>query len=181
MESYQIKMLAKQLEHYYVNADQSEKIIINCAMFAAGADAVGGIIPGLAIPATITSCVGTVWVMYKKLCDNLGISIKENTLKILARAALSNIAANLGGSLIAMFASMFIPGASILVSAAVAFIAVYLAGIVFLNLILKMAENSSDPYTFSDMSEREMKDTVKQTKLSKDDLKAAKEVFDQNK
>ena len=87
----------------------------------------------LSIIATITSCFGAVWVMYGKLCAVLGISLKENVLKILARAALANIAANLGAALIAMFAGMFIPGASVVVSAAVAFIAVYLAGVVFLG------------------------------------------------
>ena len=102
-------------------------------------------------------------------------------LKILARAALANIAANLGAALIAMFAGMFIPGASVVVSAAVAFIAVYLAGVVFLALILKLAEKSSDPYGFSDISEKEMKNEVSGTKLTKDDLNAAKDAFDRNK
>lgn len=169
------------MKQYYQNAEKTEKIIIDCALVAAGADAVGGMIPGLAIIATITSCFGAVWVMYGKLCKTLGISLKENVLKLLARAALANIAANLGASLIAMFAGMFIPGASMLVSAAVAFIAVYLAGIVFLALILKLAEKSSDPYTFSDISEKDMKDTVSGTKLTKDDLNAAKDAFDRNK
>lgn len=169
------------LKEYYSNAEDTEKVIINCALVAAGADAVGGIIPGLAIPATIASCFGAVWVMYGKLCGTLGISLKENVLKLLAKAALANIAANLSGALIAMFAGMFIPGASIFVSAAVAFVTVYLAGIVFLALILKMAKKSSDPYTFSDISEDDMRKTVSGTKLSKEDLKAAKDAYDRNK
>lgn len=181
MESYQIKMIMYGLKDYYSNAEETEKVIINCSLVAAGADAVGGIIPGLAIPATIASCFGAVWVMYGKLCDTLGISLKENVLKLLAKAAIANIAANLGGALIAMFAGMFIPGASIVVSAAVTFVTVYLAGLVFLNLILKMAEKSSDPYTFSDISTDDMKKTVSETKLSKDDLKAAKDAYDHNK
>ncbi len=181
MGSYQIKELVYGLKQHYANAEETEKVIINCALVAAGADAVGGMIPGLAIIATITSCFGAVWVMYGKLCAVLGISLKENVLKILARAALANIAANLGAALIAMFAGMFIPGASVVVSAAVAFIAVYLAGVVFLALILKLAEKSSDPYGFSDISEKEMKNEVSGTKLTKDDLNAAKDAFDRNK
>lgn len=176
-----IKSLMYALKAYYFNAEDTEKVIINCALIAAGADAVGGIIPGLAIPATIASCFGAVWVMYGKLCGTLGISLRENVLKLLAKAALANIAANLGGAFIAMFAGMFIPGASIFVSAAVAFVTVYLAGIVFLALILKMAEKSSDPYTFSDISEDDMKESVSNTKLSKEDLKAAKDAYDHNK
>ena len=80
-----------------------------------------------------------------------------------------------------MFAGMFIPGASILMSAAVCFITVYLAGIVFLVLVLKMAEKSSDLHTFSGISEEDMKKTVSGTKLSKDDLKEARNAYDKNK
>lgn len=181
MESYQIKFLVYGLKEYYSNAEDTEKVIINCALVAAGADAVGGIIPGLAIPAVIASCFGAVWVMYGKLCDTLGISLKENVLKLLAKAVIANIAANLGGALAAIFVGMFIPGASIFVSAAVTFITVYLAGIVFLALILKMAEKSSDLHTFSDISEEDMMETVNETKLSKEDLKEAKNVYNQNK
>ena len=118
--------------------------------------------------------------MYASLCSTLGISLKENVLKLLARAVLANITANLGGLLIAMFAGMFIPGASILASAAVSFIAVYLAGIVFLRLILKMAQKSSDPYTFSDISSSEMKAAARNITVTKEDLNAAKAVYEAN-
>lgn len=64
-----------------------EKVIIDFAPVAAGADAVGGIISGLAIPAAIANCFGAVWVMYGKLCNIFGISLKENVLKLLAKAA----------------------------------------------------------------------------------------------
>ena len=175
------KKYAYGLKDYYSCAEDTEKVIINCALVAAGADAVGSIIPGLAIPATIASCFGAVWVMYGKLCNTLGISLKENTLKRLAKAALANITANLGGALAAMFVGMFIPGASIFVSATVAFITIYLAGIVLLNLILNMAKKSANPYTFSDISADDMKKTVSGTKLSKEDLKAARNAYNQNK
>lgn len=181
MASYQIKTLMYGLKDYYSNAEDTEKVIINCALVAAGADAVGSAIPGLAIPATIVSCFGAVWTMYVKLCNTLGISLKENALKMLAKAALANIAANLGGALVAVIAGMLVPGASIAVSAVVAFLAVYLAGVVFLALILKMAKKSSDPYSFSDISTAEMKKTVSATKLTKEDLNAAKAAYDANK
>ena len=181
MQSYMMTELLTGLKVYYSQAKETEKIILNCALTAAAADAVGGMIPGLAIPATIISCFGAVWMMYGSLCNALGISLKEHVLKLLAKAALANISANLGGALIAMFAGMFVPGASVLVSAAVSFIAVYLAGVVFLRLILKMAEVSNDPYTFSDISASEMKTAARNVKLSTDDLKATKEIYSQNK
>ncbi len=181
MSNIPLSVVARELLDHYRRAGETEQIIIGCATTATVADAVGGAIPGLAIPATIVSCVGAVWAMYGILCSTLGISIKKNVLKLLARAAITNIAANLGGALIAMFAGMFIPGASIIVSAAVTFITVYLAGFIFLKLILKMAKKSNDPYSFSDINESEMKRMVHDEKLTKEDLNAAKSVYEKNK
>ena len=176
-----VKEAAYALKAYYPNADQLEKTIINCALVAAGADAVGGIIPVFSIPATIIGCIGAVWVMYGKLCKQLGITLEKKVLKILARAALANIAGNLGGAIAALVAGMLIPGASILASAVVAFISVYLAGLVFLKLVLKLAKKSKNPYSFSDINTREMKQALKNTPVSKDDLDAAKQAYTDNK
>ena len=181
MAAFDMKGLVYGLKEYYDSAEQTEKIIIDSALVAAAADAVGGIIPGVAIPATIVACFGTVWVMYGRLCDTLGVSLKENVLKLLAKAALANISANLGAVLISSFIGMFIPGASILVSAAVAFVTVYLAGLIFLQMILKLAERSADPHTFSDISADSMEQTVKGVKLTKDDVIAAKAAYKRNK
>ena len=181
MKSYQMKIIVDGLKRYYDHAEEAEQMIINYALLAGGANAVGGMVPGLAIPATIMACFVAVWGMYADLCKTLGISIKENVLKLLARAALANITANLGGVLIASFAGMFVPGASIIVSSIVAFVSVYLAGFIFLQLILKMAEKSKDKYSFSDISTKDMKDTIKKTKLDKEDLNAARYVYEQNK
>lgn len=175
-----IKELAYALKSYYPNADQTEKTILNCAAVAATADAVGSLIPGLAIPATVVSCFGAVWTMYGLLCNQLGISLKENVLKLLARAALSNIVANLGGALAALVAGMLFPGTSIPAAAIIAFITVYLAGMVFLQLILKLADSSNDPHGFTDINIDEMKKAMKDNKLSRDDLDAAKQAFRQN-
>lgn len=181
IQSSQLKVLIRGLNDHYKHAEDTEKVIINCALVAAGADAVGGAIPVLAIPAFITSCIGAVWVMYGQLCTTLGISLKENALKLLARAALANIAANLGGVLLTSIAAMVVPGASIVVSAVMTFVVVYLAGIVFLRMILRMAEKSRDPRSFSDIDLEEMKKTIKKTKLTKEDLEGAKQAYTSHK
>lgn len=173
-----LRELAYGLKVYYAGAEETERIIMNCALVAAGADAIGGAIPGLAVPAIIISCFGAVWVMYGKLCSALGIALKKNVLKLLAKAALANIAANLGGTLVALVAGMFVPGASIAFSAVVSFVTVFLAGEVFLSLVLKMAKTSSDRTSFSDMSAADMKKVVSGIKLSKEDLNAAKKAYE---
>lgn len=171
------KEVIRGLRAYYPNADDTQKVILDSAMVAAGADAIGGIIPGLAIPATIVACFGAVWVMYGRLCSTLGISLRENVLKLLARAVLANIAGNLGGVFAASFVGMFIPFASILVSAAVVFVTVGLAGLIFLRMILSLAKKSSDPYTFSDLSESEMESTARYTNVSKGDFEAMRGAY----
>lgn len=181
MDNNTLRTLLLGLKVHYANAEEVEKIIINCALVAATADAVGSAIPGIAIPATIVGCFGAVWAMYGLICAKLGIILKGHVLKLLARAALSNILMNLGGAMIASFAGMFIPGASIAVSAVVTFVTIYLAGWIFLQLIAKLADESSDPHSFSDIGEAKMKAVIKETKVSKDDLDAARAVYKENK
>lgn len=176
-----IKETAYALKEYYAHAEDTEKVILNAALVAAGADAVGGAIPGASIPITIITCTGAVWVMYGALCKTLGISLKKNVLKLLARAALANIVANLGGSIAALLAGMMVPGASVVASAVVAFLTVYLAGMVFLKLVLKLAKQSNNPYDLSGISADDMKRTMKDIPVSGEDLEAARRVYEANR
>lgn len=169
-----IHALSHGLAHYYNQADDLEKVIIGAATVAAAMDATASAIPGLALPATVIGCFGTVWVMYGTLCKKLGISLKEKTLKLIGKAVLANIAANLGGLLIGEVVGAFIPYFSVLASAAISFITVYIAGKIFLNLILDMAQRSTDLVAFSDISADEMADFVAQDRISKDDVREAK-------
>ncbi len=177
MINISLDMVADTLQVFYENADEANKIIMTAALTAAGADAIGGIIPGLAIPATIVSCFGAVWVMYGAICRKLGITMKDKALKLLARAALANIAANLGGAIAALIAGMLVPGGSVVASAIVSFVTVYLAGLVFLKTLAKMAAASSDPHTFSDMSESDMKRAMRETSVTREDLEAARRAY----
>ena len=177
MINISLDMVADALQVFYENADEANKIIMTAALTAAGADAIGGIIPGLAIPATIVSCFGAVWVMYGAICRKLGITMKDKALKLLARAALANIAANLGGAIAALIAGMLVPGGSVVASAIVSFVTVYLAGLVFLKTLAKMAAVSSDPHTFSDMSESDMKQAMRETSVTREDLEAARRAY----
>ena len=176
-----IKELGSALKAYYPNAEKTEQIIIDCALAAAGANVIGGLIPGLAVATTIVACFGAVWTMYVKLCNALEISLTENALKLIAKAVIANIAANLGGVIAASFVGLLIPGASILASAAVGFITVYLAGMVFLKLILKLAAKSSDTHSFSDVTISEMENAASNITVTKDDLMKAKEAYNANK
>ena len=80
-----------------------------------------------------------------------------------------------------MFAGMMFPGASLAASAVTAFVTVYLAGMSVLQLILKLAEQSKDPYTFKDISTDEFKKGVENTKVGREDLEAARKIYQENK
>ena len=177
MKKHYLRLLIIALAMYYNNAEKVEKIIINAAMVAAGSDAVASAIPGLSIPATIIGCLAAVWIMYGSICKELGIKLSEGTLKLIGKAALANIAGNLAGMLAEMLALVilsFIPGASVIASAVVTFISVYIAGKIFLALILKMAEKSKDKVSFSDIPDSEMKNFARTAAVSKEDVAEAK-------
>ncbi len=177
MSAIPMAAVAAALKQYYDDADETTRIIMKAALTAAGANAIGGAIPALSIPAAIISCFGAVWVMYGAICRKLGITIRDKALKLLARAALANIAANLGGAIAGLIAGMLVPGGSVVASAVVSFLAVYLAGLVFLKTLAKLAAASSDPHSFSDMSEGDMKRAMKETKVTKEDLESARKAY----
>ena len=61
------------------------------------------------------------------------------------------------------------------------FVSAYLAGIIFLQLILNLAKNSSDSYSFSDISTADFKREIKNTKIGKEDLEATRKAYEENK
>ena len=178
MNQSKLKEAVSALQKYYKNAEKAEKIVTDCALIAAAANTVGCIIPVVSVPALIVGCFGAVWVMYAKVCKELGINLKENVLKLMARAALSNIAANLGSVMLASFFGMLFPGTSAIFAAVVTYSTVYLAGIIFLLTLRKLAEQSNDLISFSDISEDKITEPVKVARITKEDLNAAKAAYE---
>ncbi len=172
-----LKVILNGLKAYYKGADEAERIIINCALTAAGAAAVGGIIPILAIPSLIISCVGAVWAMYIQLCKCLEIPIKENILKVLASAALSNIATNLISVFAVEIITTFIPGVGSVANAAVTFACIYLAGLMFMKMILLFAKQGMVGKDLVTISENDLKSTISKQTPSKEEAKQAGSVF----
>lgn len=172
--------LLRYLEVYYKGAEEAEKIIINCALTAAAAAAVGGFVPALSLPAMIISCFGAVWMMYAQLCDCLGIPFQENILKTLASAALSNIATNLIAVFVVELLTAFIPGIGSVSGAAVTFACVYLAGLMFMKMLLAFARMGKTGDALGSMTPGNASSYMKQCGVSKDDVKNAKDAFNQN-
>lgn len=168
------------LKVYYKGAESAEKVILNCALTAAAASAVGCFVPVLSLPSMIISCFGAVWMMYAQLCDCLGIPFKTNILKVLASAALSNIATNLIGVFVVELLVAFIPGVGSVAGAAVTFACVYLAGMMFMKMLLAFAKNGKTGSDLDSMTSREAQSYMKKCEVSKEDVKDAKAAFDQS-
>lgn len=175
-----LNCLVSYLKCYYKGADKVEKIIVNCALAAAGATAVGGCFPVLALPAMIVSCVGAVWTMYIQICKCLHIPIGENILKVLASAALSNIATNLIGVFAVEIITAVIPGIGSAAGAAATFACIYLAGMMFMEMLLAFAKKGTVGSDLGNVSEADLKSTLKQQTPTKEDVKSAKNSFDSN-
>lgn len=169
---------AKCLKYYYKGADEAVQIILNCAMVAAGATAVGGMVPFLALPAMIVSCVGAVWTMYIKICKCLEIPIGENILKVLASAALSNIATNLISVFAVELVTAAIPGIGSLAGAAATFGCIYLAGMMFMEMLLAFAKKGKVGEELRDVSQQTLKSEIKNHTPTKEDVKDARHSFD---
>lgn len=176
-----LNALLAGLKAYYKQAEDVEKIILNCAMVAAGAAGVGGVIPVFSIPSMIVSCVGAVWAMYIKICNCLEIKLSENLLRILASAALSNIAVNLVSAFAAELIFSFVPGASIATSALITFCSVYLAGVMFVKMILAFAKQGKTGKTLESVSQSTFEAVLKDQTMTKSDVKKAKGEYNKEK
>lgn len=173
--------LLRYLKIAYHNVEGAEKIILNCALTAAGASAVGGLIPVLSIPAAIVSCVGAVWTMYISISKELGIPFKDNLLKSLASAALSNIAINLAGYLLTDLLLSFIPVAGVAANALLTFASVYLAGLMYMNMLAAFAKKNIVGEAIADVTPEDLEAELKQHTPTKDDVRDAKNAFKSNK
>ena len=170
----------RALRYYYKDAGEAEQIILSCAAVAAGSAAVGGMVPVLALPAMIVSCVGAVWAMYIQICKCLEIPIGKNILRVLASAALSNIATNLIGCFAIELITVAIPGVGCLAGAAATFGCIYLAGMMFMQMLLAFAKKGQIGSDLENMSEAELKSTIKKQTPTKEDVKDARHSFDDN-
>lgn len=154
--------IVNRLAKYYNNVSETEKTIRNSALVAAGSCAVGGIIPFAQIPAAIIASFGAVWTMYGLLCKQLDVPIKRNVLWLLAGAALSNLSANILGGLVALL----FPGGNIS-GAVLSYACVYLAGTMFMQFVLTLAEKGVVGRDLGELSRSELKNAMAEQRVDK--------------
>ncbi len=169
------------------NISATEDTIKTCAAIAAVSGVAAGWIPGAGSAIAIGVMTATVWGMYVKINKDLGISIKDNLLKFIASAFVSNLSANVGSIIAALalsFLLSFIPGIGSITSVAVigilGYVVVYASAVLYIMLLTKLfkAKGSVDNIE----SEAELKEIIEEVtkeadlkEIIKDGKKAYKE------
>ena len=138
------------------------------AVMSAIAGGGAAILPGGAAAAAMVVQTGFIWSLYVKISNELGISIKENKLKFIASAVLTNITTN-AGLLIAGHAAAttfsLIPGIgsviSVMIEAMIGYLIIYVAAILYLQFITRLFKANNGKCDLSSMSEDELKKEIK--------------------
>lgn len=159
--------------------------IKGCAITAAVAGIGSGWLPGVGALVATAAWVAAIWGMYVKINKDLGISIKDNILKSLASAILTNILAS-AGSLILMltgsFLLSFIPGlgsvGAIAIDGFIGYITVFASGVLYIKLLTKLFKAGKGFNIAESEVKRVADDIVKEDNIPnilKDGKKAYKE------
>lgn len=162
MEYAYLKQAACALKDVLRDADKIEEIIINHSLGAAASAVASGWIPGAGGLVASGIGLGFTVSMYYRLCKNSNIPLSKNKLKAIASVAIAEIAAYIAVIVAAETLLAFVPGIGNLGAAMIAgicnFAMVYIAGILFLKLMLLFAKRNSD---IASLSEEELKNAMK--------------------
>lgn len=162
MESTFLRQAAYALKDVMGSADEIEKIVINHSLGAAASAVASGWIPGAGGLVASGIGLGFTVSMYYRLCKNSDIPLSKNKLKAIASVAIAEIAAYIVVIVAAETLLTFVPGIGNLGASVIAgicnFAMVYIAGILFLKLMLSFTKRNRD---IASMSEEELKSAMK--------------------
>ena len=165
----------QEVSDQYFSSEELTNCVLKHAAAAGVASMAGGVLPGAAAVVASVIATGAVWAMYIKMSNIIGVKTDKKTLKVIASAALSNIAANAVG----LFALSFIPGLSIIAGGIITFASIYIAAIVYLTALTQLFKGKR-----TDVDDDEWKSTVKDAVKSinmKSIIKEAKGLFTEMK
>ena len=171
--------------------EKAGETIMDCAGLAAVAGVGSGWLPGAGAFVATGVWIAAIWGMYVKINKDLGITIKENVLKSLASALLTNLIASagalilmlIGSSLMSLFPGLGTVGA-IAVDGAIGYITVFASGVLYIKILTKLfkagkgldiSENNVEMIAKGIISESDVKKIIKEGKNAfKNDTKAGK-------
>ena len=155
--------LLKEMIDYYVSGEytkpfSSEELadcVINHAVAAGMAAIASSVVPGIGAGVVTVVTTVAVWRMYIKMAAMIGTPIKEKTLKVIASAAISNMAMNAA----VMIVVSFLPVVGTVASGVINFASVYTAGLIFLTTLTRLFKVKRED--INDISNEEWLENVK--------------------
>lgn len=118
------------------------------AIATAIATGISGSAPGAGVALAIVAQTGLIWSMYVQINKTLGISIKENVLKFIGSAVLTNLINNFGSYLASFvaagIASLFVgvgTAVAFFLYAAIGYVCTYTSAVVYLRLLTKFVKS----------------------------------------
>lgn len=190
---YALKALGEATEGVLKGSDieKAGDTIMGCAVIAAVAGVGSGWLPGAGALVATGAWVAAIWGMYVKINKDLGITIKDNVLKSLASALLTNLIASVGGIILMLVGSTLlslIPGlgtaGAIAIDGAIGYVTVFASGVLYIKLLTKLfkagngfnlSENNVKRMAKDIITESDVEKIIKEGKKSfKDDKKAGK-------
>lgn len=128
-------------------------------------------LPGAGSTAATAACAGFIWSMYYRINAKLGIPFAKNILKSVATAVGTNLAAYAVGSIAISAVISFVPGlgsiGADLIMAGISYAMTFSSGLIYLKVLSRLAHANTD---FSDIGEKELKDTAKEV-MAEEDIK----------
>ena len=132
-----------------VSSDRVEEIInqhaVGAAATALGAGLLTSAFPVASVLVDALISTGLIWSMYYRVSKELNIPMSKNLLKTLGSACLTNIVANLGGVLVTELAAACVPFFGVAVTAAICYGVTYLAGYLFIKLLVSVFKAGKRP------------------------------------
>ena len=169
-----------------LTASQIEQIsdrVKRYALVSAVSSGLASAVPGVAVLTVVTQ-TGLVWALYLQINKTIGISTKENVLKFLGSAVMTNLITNFGAQILTLVGASVMScllGAGTLVSfvmgACVGYVCIYTAAIVYLNLLTRVKKEKGT-FDFSDTEtlKRFVKNVMEGMNI-KEAIKEARESF----
>ena len=169
------------------NIDKAGETIKGCAIIAAVAGVGSGWLPGAGAFVATAAWVAAIWGMYVKINKDLGISIKDNILKSLASAILTNILASAGSLILMLSASFllsFIPGlgsaGAIVIDGFIDYITVFASGVLYIKVLTKLFK-AGKGFNIAESEVNDVADDVIKDSDISEILKEGKEAYKEDK
>ncbi|MCK8621054.1 zinc-ribbon domain-containing protein [Prevotella sp. E13-27] len=165
-----------------------KETINNYALASAVAGLAAAVVPGVASVVAMLTQTGFVWATYVQINKTLGISMSEHTVKFLGTAIITNLATNAGTTLasyaaaaVISFIPLFGQALSAATIAALGYMMVYTAAVIYLKLISRlMLPNGTLNVKEDDDTKHIIEDIIKKNNI-KDIIKEGRNSYKQAK